>query len=197
MTKDALEFLLKRLALLHVQLNDAGGPANNGHLFEEMLSMQDEALNSFGLPASPENTELLSFESIPTKLEMDKLITKLNAKATHYLLGKTSSDVTILKEACEAQKDGMYVLPEIKISTHVYTLFIYNKILLKRKESAENVLNDLRHCNQYDILNALGQITYGRTDHEPELIEYLQSCGIRYLQQFIMYSSDLLSDDDY
>lgn len=91
----------------------------------------------------------------------------------------------------------MHVLPELKITTHTYTIFVYNKILLKQKDSVENILHDLKFSNHPDILNALGQIQFGTTEQDHDRVKFLEFIGVKYLQQFIMHNSNLLSDDDY
>jgi hypothetical protein len=198
MTKhDFLKLTLTRLAKLQIHSNKQGGPSENGQLFEQILEIQDRILKSFGLPCSPDHAKLLRFNSDPTELELKKKINQLCDAATNYLLRNAKSDFEVLLEAQENQRDPMYVLPELKIETHVYTIFVINKILLTGKDSIGNILQDLRFCNQPEILNALGKIYFGTTGHDHELIGFLENIGVRYLQQFIMHNSDLLTNDDY
>ena len=108
------------------------------------------------------------------------------------------SELQILRDAQQTKQDPMYVLPELKITTHTYTIFVYDKILLKQKDRVENILHDLKFSNHPDILNALGQIQFGTTEQDHEIVfEFLEFIGVKYLQQFIIHNSNLLSDDDY
>lgn len=194
---EMLESTLTNLAELQIQLNKEGGPEVNGLLFEQILGYQNIILKRFGLPIRPDYEKMVYFNVMPTLSELNERIAQLQLAATEYLLAHAKTDIQILREAQEAQSDPMYVLPEIKVSTHTYTIFVYNMILLKGKDSVENVLLDLRICNRPDILNALGQIQYGNIDIDREITEFLESAGVKYLNQFIIHNSDLLSDDDY
>ncbi len=198
MTKqDSLASELSLLAKLQINLDEQGGPSQSTPLFEQILEVQDGILKQLGLPSNRYYNELIYFKSIPTSTELKERISQLHSAATNYLLSDAKSELQDLRDAQENQSDPMQVLPELKITTHTYTIFVFNKILLKRKDSVENVLHDLKFCNQPEILAALGQIQFGTTDHDPEVIEFLESVGVRYLQQFIIDNSDLLGDDDY
>lgn len=195
--QDSLPSELTLLAKLQINLDEQGGPTESGPLFEQILEVQDGILKQLGLPSSPDYTNLIYFKSIPTATELKERISQLHSAATNYLLSDAKSELQDLREAQENQSDPMHVLPELKISTHTYTIFVFNKILLKRKDSVENILHDLKFCNQPEILNALGQIQFDTTEHDHELIEYLESTGVKYLPQFLIHNSNLLSDDDY
>lgn len=193
-----LEPTLTELANLQISLDKQGGPTWNGELYEQILEIQDAILKSFGLPFSLNYEKLIRFQtSPPTATELEDRLSRLHSAATRYLLSNVKSDLQILHEAQENQGGPMYVLPELKIKIHAYTIFVFNKILLKRKDSVENVLSDLRFCNQSEILNALGQIHFGTTDHPNETVEFLENAGVKYLEQFIIHNSNLLNDDDY
>lgn len=198
MTKqDSLASELNLLAKLQINLDEQGGPSESGPLFEQILEIQDGILKQLGLPNSPDYNELIYFKTTPTATEIKERIIQLHSAATNYLLSDAKSELQDLRDAQENQSNPMDVLPELKITTHAYTIFVFNKILLKRKDSVENVLHDLRFCNQPEILNALGQIQPGTTDHDPEIVEFLENAGVKYLQQFIIDNSNLLDDDDY
>jgi len=194
---DFLEKTLIKLAKLQIHLNQKGGPSEDGQLFEQILSLQEDILKSFGLPISPNYEKLVWFKTVPTSNEIKERINQLHLAATEYLLSDAKSELQILREAQQSQSDTMYVLPELKITQHAYTKFVFDKILLKGKDSVENVLNDLRFCNQPEILNALGKIHYGTTEHDHEIVAFLDTVGVKYLQQFIIHNSNLLDDDIY
>jgi len=194
---DFLQPALAGLANLQIILEEKGGPSADGQLFEQILGIQDNILKKFGLPISPDNEELLWFKSVPTDNEVGHRIDQLHSAATKYLLNNAKSDLQILRDAQQTKQDPMYVLPELKISTHNYTIFVYDKILLKQKDSVENILHDLKFANHPDILNALGQIQFGTTEQDPAIVYFLNSIGVKYIEQFLIHNSNLLSDDDY
>ncbi len=195
------EFLkpaLTGLAKLQIALDKKGGPSEDGQLFEQILSLQDGILKSFGLPASPDNEKLIWFSQLPTDEEVNGRVMQLHKTATKYLLSNPTSELQTLREAQNLQENAFAVLPELKIPTHTYTLFVYHKILLQRKDTIENILHELKFVSNFpDILDAIGKIEQGTLDNEPEVAAVLEKIGVRYLQQFYMHNSNLLSDDDY
>jgi len=195
---DFLKPALTGLAKLQIALNKKGGPSEDGKLFEQILSLQDGILKNFGLPTSPDNEKLIWFSQLPTDVEVSERAKQLHKTATTYLLSNAKPELQTLREAQEQQQDPMYVLPELQITTHTYTLFVYDKIFLKGKDKLENILHELKFVSNFpDILDAIGRIEQGTLDNEHEVAEFLEKIGVRYLQQFYIHNSNLLSDDDY
>ena len=188
---------LKELATLQIALDKAGGPEADGKLFEDVLLLQDQILKKYGLPSTSDYQELIWFKTIPEDIEINERITHLNARATEYLLTNAKSEIQILREAQEFKYDPYIVLPELKLPTHVYTLFVYNIMLLMHKDSVENILLELKLVNTPEILEVLGQFSLGTLENEHEKLDYLEGLGVKYISQFSMHNSNLLSDDDY
>lgn len=182
---NALKTKLTRLAKLRLELDKQGGPSENGRLYELILQIEDDILNSLGLPLSAYYGALTCFPAIPTNVELEERIGVLHSAATDYLLSHAKPAPQVLREAQENESDVMYVLPELKIPMHVYTIFVYNDILLKGKENVENVLHELRLCNQPEVLNALGTLYVGTPGAEEEQLEFLRPVGLKYLHAFI------------
>ena len=140
-----------QLTKLQISLEKKGGPSEDGELFDEILSIQGEILKSFGLPTSSENEKLLWFSRLPTGLEVENRIKLLHNTATEYLLSNARPDLQVLRDAQELEQDPYIVLPELKICTHIYTLFVYNKMLLKKKDTVENILHELKFVNHPEV----------------------------------------------
>lgn len=191
-----LKNALTELAKLQIALDEKGGPTEDGQLFEQILDVQDEILKSLGLPTSSDNKKLLSFSNFPTGFELQEIIERLYQSATDYLLSPAITELKLLKNALETGEDAFNILPELKIETHVYTIFVYEKILLKKKDTVENVLKELKLSNLDENRDLLGRFA-GFDENEPELEQQLIEKGIRYTQQFMISNSNLLSDDDY
>ena len=198
MTKhDFLQPALTGLSKLQIALDKKGGPSEDGQLFEQILELQDGILKSFGLPVTSANQKLLYFKTLPTDTEVNERIKLLHKTATEYLLSNAKPELKILKDAQEAKQDPFIVLPELKITTHTYTNFIYEEILLKRKDNLENILNELKFVNHPDILDVLGRLGFGTLENEQDVISILKAVGVKYIDQFIIHNSNLLSDDEY
>jgi hypothetical protein len=183
------EFLkpaLTGLAKLQIALDKQGGPSENGQLFEQILKLQDGILRSFGLPTTTDNEKLVWFSHLPTETELNERIQQLHKKAAEYLLGNTKTELQTLLEAQEQQKDPFEVLPELKITTHTYTIFVYNQILLKKKDTAENILHELKLANHSGLLGAIGNLEQGNIENAEELIQLLKAKGLKYLDDFVL-----------
>ena len=187
-TKDrneSLKFELAKLAKLQIKLEEKGGPTEDGDLFEETIHIEDKILKSFGLPEGFEYGYLISFEVIPSELEILNRIEELHKAAEIYLLDDPLSDAQVLKNAQEFNQSAFIVLPEIKIKNHSYTHFVFDEILLKRKDTIENILHELKLTNNSAILNILGQV--GTIDNQSlnEMIRDLRGINLKYLDRYI------------
>lgn len=180
----ALQLNLRQLAELQVSLINKGGPAADGELFETILSMQDDILERFGLPVSPDYEPLVWFENNPTDSEIGERINKLHLSAWKYLTGTVKSDLQLLENAIETQGNAMHILPELKIPTHSYTIFVFNEILLKKNDSAQNVLDEFKLCNCYEVLDALGTLQFKGRGFDTKLNELIGRARLKYVEQF-------------
>jgi hypothetical protein len=183
---DNLNHALTELAKLQTALDEKGGPAEDGQLFEQILEVQDEILKSFGLPATSDNGNLLWFGSLPTDSEVENRIKQLHETATNYLLSNAKPGLQILREAQEFNQDPFVVLPELKISTHTYTFFVYNEILLKKKDTVENILHDLELVNYPEVLEAIGNLEQAQAEKSVQIIQFLKETGVKYLDEFLL-----------
>ena len=118
--------------------------------------------------------------------EVDELIELFNRKVQSK---NPKSEIELLIEAKNANSDPMLILPELGIKTHVYTLFIYNNILLNGNDTPENILSELKLSNDCDLLNTIGLMNFS-TDwlqNPEEKIASLEEKGLKYIRQFAVY----------
>ena len=186
---NSLKPTLIELAKLQIELAQKGGATKDGELYERTVEIQEDILNSFGLPTSSENEELVWFNTPPTDTEVDERINLLHKSAATYLLSNVKSELQTLRDAQEFNQDPFTVLPELKIANHVYTLFVFNEILLKRKDTLENILHELKLTTQYDILNTLGGLALGTLKDRSTIIDNLKAVGAKYIDQYVMVNS--------
>lgn len=187
-TKDrdeSLKFEIAKLAKLQIKLEEKGGPTEDGDLFEEILDIESEILTSFGLPEDSHYGNLIFFEVLPSELEILAIISNLHEVAKDYLLDDPLSDIQVLKNAQEFNQDVSSVLAELKVKNHSYTHFVFDEILLKKKDTVENVLHELKLTKDFEILNILGHV--GIVDDETlnEMTQVLKEVGIKYLDLYI------------
>ena len=114
----------------------------------------------------------------------------MHETATKYLSSNAKPELETLREAQKTQKSAFSVLPVLKVSTHVYTIFVYEHILLKRKDTLENILHELNFANRPEILQALGLINQGTLGNQTEVVEALRSMGLKYIDAFFNSSEN-------
>lgn len=197
MSISIIQSALNELGLLQVELTILGGPSEAGNLFEELMGRKEELLRKFGLPASASNMAILEFEDLPTDFELSTKINELHQRAAYYFNKKTKTDIQLLQEARDMSLDAIEVLPELKISTHIYTHFVFNRILLKNRDSIKNILRELNYVNEPEILDALGRLAFCEGEEAAKASVFLDNFRIKYIQPFLYSLSPVLSDDDY
>jgi hypothetical protein len=179
--------IIKELAELDVQLARKGGPSKSGKLFEKILEKEDDLLEKFGLPSTPYYQGLLQFDSIPWDKEIDDLINLLHHEAENRKKDSPNSELELLIEAKKTNRDPMFILPQIGIRTHTYTLFVYNNILMYGQDSPENILSELKLVNSDEMLDILGRMQNSteRLENVEENVASLEKKGLKYVRQYV------------
>jgi ribosomal protein L30/L7E len=184
--QEQIKNALTGLAKLQIALDKKGGPSEDGELFEEILTLQERILSSFGLPSTTDNLKLVWFNgSVPTPLELVERVKQLNQKAKEYLLSPVKPETQILRDAQENKASAFSTLPELGITTHSYTIFVYEKILLAKRDKIENILEELRRANQPRTLHILENLSEGNVEKPDEVIEVLKHLGLKYIDDFV------------
>ena len=96
-----------------------------------------------------------------------------------------------MKNAQEFNQDVSSVLAELKVKNHSYTHFVFDEILLKKKDTVENVLHELRLTKDIEILTALGHIGFIDDETLKEMTQLLKEVGIKYLDLYIALTNFL------
>jgi hypothetical protein len=218
---------LMELAERQVALRNQSGPSEDGSLFEEIRDNEIAILKRFGLPEIPRHLEIVQFETLPDEVEIERRIQLLKEIATEYIMSEGTPDLRLLKKAIIFDYKVANILPELKILLHIYTIYVYNVILFKRKDTVENVLEELRFVNREpEILGLIGQMSfayipddiYSRSEGcsitlQPdihytlddenkyvniwEIVNLLEEKGVKYIRRFIVSQSCVVDDDDY
>jgi hypothetical protein len=183
---------LLKLASLNIDLIKRGGPEKNGLLFENMMKMEDELLDTFGLPLNPDYVELIRFSCIPGEEELDQMIALLHELAQDYLLGEVKTSYEILSQAQQNKEDAILVLPELKVQLSLYTLFVFDEILIKQKDSIAHVWDEFKLCKDEKIRSLIANLSDPNTDEVALLSIMLEANGLRYVKQFINEKKNLL-----
>jgi hypothetical protein len=176
---------LLNLAQLAVDLNKKGGPEKAGRLFEKIIEKTDKILESLGLPSNPYYQGIVSFyDAIPWDNELDELIKVLHQEADEVAAAGPVSDIDILTNAKKSGRDPMFVLPQIKISTHIYPLWVYRNILLTDADSPENILAEFKTLMEGDYLGQIGMMDPKLIEDFESTVTELEEKGLRYIRQY-------------
>jgi len=174
------------LAQMNIDLDKRGGPEKSGRLFDRLLLKQDEILEEIGLPLNPYYQGLLQFESVPWDKEVDELIELLYRDANSYKNKDEDYYINLLKDAISSKRDSFFILPEIGVSTHDYTIYVYHRILLDQNDKPENVLKELKTVTENDLLNKIGKMTFSHEwlQNGEEEVKSLEEKGLKYIRQY-------------
>jgi hypothetical protein len=186
MNKDKLHKSIAELARMDVDLEKKGGPSKAGKLFEHILEKEQELLDKLGLPNTPYYQGLLHFDSIPWDKEIDDLINLLYREIENQKNKK--SDIELLIDAKKTNRDPMFILPQLGIATHVYTLFVYNNILMYGQDEPENILSEFKLVNNVELLEITGEMKYSTDwlENAEEKIASLEEKGLKYIRQYAL-----------
>lgn len=194
--QDKLKNVIRSLAKIQLHIDNSGGPEENGELFEKYLHIRAKLLAGFGLPDSKDFGKILFVKSLPTDKDVDTIFNNLKKAATEYLLSPVKTEAQILEEAIANKLEPEQVLPELGITSHLYTLFVYKEILLAKRDHPLAVLKALRLADDPKTLNLLGIVALTKNfgEEEKKMLEYLNARGIKYLDHYI--SAFQLDDKD-
>jgi hypothetical protein len=169
---------------MEVDLSKKGGPEKAGKLFEKILLKTDNILAELGLPSTPYYQGLLEFEAVLWDKELDDLINLLCRESNEKKAADPKAEIDILVDAMNTNRDPMFILPQIGIATHTYTLWVYNVILLKHEDTPVNVLAELKKSMEGDLLNQIGIIDSRLVNNFEDAVSSLEKNGLRYIRQY-------------
>lgn len=184
------------IGLLQFQLDDKGGPSADANLFEQILELQDVILAQFGLPSTATNQNILYYQNYPTTEELFEKIHLLNSAAKEYALREPMSDMEKLKLAKLKQDSVFEILPELKIITHAFPIFIYENMYLKMNENEEEILEELNKCKNEVYFEVIHKKIYNENTLSKEENEFFKTLNLRYLDQFLTHEHTLIEQQE-
>ena len=178
---------IKALIKLQIELDESNGPEMDEPLFDNYCHLRRELLSKFGLPDSDVFGKLLFKKKEPSDEEILLLIDNLKIAASDYLKKPTESEELFLERAVQERLSPFIVLPELKILTHTYTIFVYERILLANLDNTADVLKALRLASESGSLNSLGILEQSEHFGEAEMkmVTDLKERGIKYIDEFL------------
>ncbi len=157
----------------------------DAEIFEETIYLEECILDKFGLPYLAEYLEI--FNKVTKSVNIPEATKELEQTAIKFLLSTPLTDLKLLEQARYFKMDPYSILPELKIRTHIYTLYIYNEILLTGKDSISNVLREYNIIKKdLDILNEIGILYEEKLYKEHPFYSKLLNLKLKYFEDFIL-----------
>ena len=178
------EYIVKK-AKLDVNYGILKG--ENTELFEELMFLRESVLAYFGLPVSDDHEDFLDSVKFD---EIDDWIEWMKGEAENYIKSTPRPHLEILQTAQKFNSDRDEVLPEFRLTNHVFIQFIYDVKLLKNKADARLVLHDFKilQGDSFEILDSLGRIACNVDEEfDEELMTKLRVENLVFLDDFYQY----------
>lgn len=188
-----MEKLLLNYIEIKKQLEDEGGPEENSSLFTELLQLQDTILKKFGLPSSTRYEKILWH--INDREDIEFAIRKLEKFARGYLLSSPKTEEKLLTDAVDHKLDPYDVYAELGFTTHDYTCFLYNQILLLGKADVVTVLDELKKTNILGLLSEIFLLGRKSDPYQDTAYENLKNKGLRFLDDYLSFVKEREEDE--
>lgn len=168
------------------KLECVGGPTKAPYLFEEIINMEKDICSGFGL--RPCISVLRTFRRTDstniTSEEIEQIIFRMEKMAIARLSGDIPSRLEKLRIAQESSLVNPFeLLPDIGFFTHIYTIYLINKMLLEENEPAEKILNELEISKDY--LSDIGSLIITKNTWSCPNSNGLNTAGLIYLDSYV------------
>lgn len=183
-----IELKIKDYYQLAKDIHRQGGPEKAGNLFEQAVTLEDEILSHFGLPASQRFISILQTlinRKKLDKLALQKVLEKLQKAAQQYLLSTPLSDEKLLEKAKAEKSNPFDILPEIGVLTHDYTIYVYNNFFLSGKANAKTILEEFARLKVHQCLEEIYLLSQAVSYRKHELYGKLKAHGLRFLDAYL------------
>jgi len=181
--------IIRNYYLINRELSLEGGPTEDGEKYIQKVNAEKEILTYFGLPLTSKYIKLIwnifdVTENINEAIAI--LLKELEQKAKEFDIAKEKNIATKLIEGIENQKEAFDLFPDIQIDLNLYTLFIYNEILIKKKNNIESVIQEFEKIKGKNCLSNIYQLSQlSKNYEESEYYKVLNIIGLKYLDDFV------------
>lgn len=173
--------MLKKYRRYNHELDETGGPAENGELFETVIRLEEDILTAVDLPPAQKYRSILWGENI------DEVIHALNDARKEYEDRPIKDPMLLLVYAViNHDDDPQNILPLAGFSLHMYQEFMFSTILLTSSGPAEadSIIEEMRKAES--ILNDLGLIGIGGIKKNSDLYRSLLEAGMHHLDEYLI-----------
>lgn len=163
---------VSRMVEMQMEIEANGGAENraNAKLILDFAMLRQNILDEgFGLPDTTEHGWLCFAKESASEAEIDFIFKRLEFAEVVY-----------------KNKNAKKALKALGLPLHTYNLFVYNEILLKKKNSVGNIYNLLMKANEPQTLAYLTSVTTAIeiTEKHLEMFEYFRQKEISYVGEY-------------
>lgn len=173
--------MLERYRLYCRELDEAGGPSENGELHDAVIGLEEDILAVAGLPPAQKYRSILRGGSI------DGAIQALKLARTEYE-GRPIKDPTLLlvNAIINQADDPENILPMCGFSLHRYQEFMFRNVILASDgpEESDAIIVEMRKAEAR--LDDLGRIGTGGIRKYPDLYRSLIDGGMRHCDEYLI-----------
>ncbi|GHA73072.1 hypothetical protein [Pontibacter akesuensis] len=192
---------LKKYYDLTKRMDAQGGPEGSTNLFEEILWQEQQILSFFGLPNSDKYRKILwelTYDEKFGKKAVQNIVKQLQEAAETHLLAPVHTALEMLNQAQREKSSAFDILPELGFATHIYTLYVYEQLLLKGEITTEEALAALQKTAEPAILDKLGVMANKEQPRRTKSYRELKE-EIPYIEGFIdhvLYAEEEMEEDE-
>jgi hypothetical protein len=181
--------IIKNYYRLNTELSLEGGPTEDGEKYIQKVNAEKDILSYFGLPLTSKYIKLIwnIFDVTDNVNEaIAILMEEMEQKAKEFALTKEKNMATKLLEGIENKKEAFDLFPDILIDLNLYTLFIYNEILIKKNNSVESVIQEFEKIKGKECISNIYQLSQLSKNYEQsEYYKSLKNKELKYLDDFV------------
>src|SRR5690606_26372713 len=122
---------IKELTVLQLEIDNNGGVEMNCEKYESYLEQRMKIVKHFGLPDNDSLEEIFYVKEPASDELIDEMFIKLKNKAESFLLAPAKSNKEILNMTRNNQLNAHELFMQLNLVAHIYTIFIFNEILLQ------------------------------------------------------------------
>ena len=160
------------------------------HFCITSLSIEKEILKGFALPQSPKYHLYLTRTAnmlCNRPANAETLYYELCIKAEEYLSKNKESIHNLIDAARKYHQTPFDVLPEMLVHINSYTLFIYNEIMMKGKDTDKNIIDEFERIGMLNCLPEIYMLCFDKEYTKNPLYDELRGRGLQYLSAYLKW----------
>ncbi|HPC43025.1 MAG TPA: tetratricopeptide repeat protein [Spirochaetota bacterium] len=166
---------------MYRELDESGGPAENGKLFEEIIMLEDDILDTMELPPAQKFREILWNGDVETVMEL------LEKARGEYQSRPIRDPMLMLVNAVLNRIDDPFnLLPMAGFTVHEYQLYLFSEKLINAHgpEEMDRIMTEMRLTE--DHLSEIGLLGIEGIKKNLESYLTLQALEMDYLDEYLI-----------